>query len=466
MSAPTQPDRAQYRLIITRRGATEILLSKQLSGCSLPSVEVLAGSRVALQLVAGAEQKCQLETYCLLTGDVATSLPHSLPDRYAVMESRCRTDDAPPETMWASPAAAISELTLTAADQGAIRGSLDDLHSHIAAPQTGPFARPDWIDELFRWVQEQIEALDLRLTGEFQQLNASPTFSLLRMETTGAAVWFKATGEPNTRELGISVALDRLFPGYVPRVLGVYPRWNGWLTGEIAGRTLDDCADVGAWAGAARALAELQIASVAKTDRLLENGCRDLRLDQLGHEIEPFLARTQELMAIQTRPSPRILTDSEIRVLGDRLSDALAELRNYGIPNTLGHLDPNPRNIIVSPQACGFLDWSEGSVTHPLFTFEYLCEHARRAFAQPDGVREALVAAYLEPWRSFFSPEVIAQTMSLSPLLAVFACAVNANAYFSEAFRNPTFAGYFRSLVRRAHREAEKMAARSDRCLA
>jgi hypothetical protein len=227
--------------------------------------------------------------------------------------------------------------------------------------------------------------------------NASPTFSLVRIETTGPAVWFKATGEPNAHELPISIALHRVFPNYVPRILGVHPTWNAWLSEEVPGSTLDDLADIQAWADVAKALAELQIASVTKTNMFLESGCRDLRLPQLVEQIDPFLARMSELMEMQTKQPPQILTDSELSVLGDRLRAAFYELEQYRLPSTLGHLDLNPHNILVSPARCCFLDWAEGCVTHPLFTFEYLREYSRRSLSEPDAVAETLVAAYLHP---------------------------------------------------------------------
>jgi Phosphotransferase enzyme family len=466
MAVQTQPDRAQYRLIITRRRAIEILVSKRFSGSALPCIEVLAHARLAAQLVAGAKQKCNLDTYCLSIGSLPALREDPCPDKFALMEAVRQDDPVPPNVTWISSIEAVSGDVLLPTDQLAVRSSLEDLDRHAASPEAGPFARSGWIKELFRWVCNQIDPLGLSPTGAFEQLNASPTFNLMRIETTGAAVWFKATGQPNKRELGISVALDRLFPGHVPRVLGVHPIWNGWLSEELKGPALDDSADVRVWAGAARALADLQIAAISRTEALLESGCRDLSLHQLVDQIKPFLARVRELMALQTKQSPQILNNSEIGALGERLNDALNELHKRRIPATLGHLDPNPRNIIAAPNRYGFLDWAEGSVTHPFFTFEYLCEHARRAFAEPDSVAERLAAAYIEPWQSFFSSESIKQAMSISPLLAVYACALNTNAHSPEAFRNPARAGYFRSLARRAHREAEKLATRSDRCLA
>jgi Phosphotransferase enzyme family len=465
MATQTQPDRVQYRLIVTRRSATEVLLSKQLPRCALPKLDVPARTRVAEQLVASTMEKYQLETYCLWTGSFPSPLQDCSPDRYAVMEARHPNDDPPPGTEWILSATTAPEVMITAADQSAIRISLENLNRYLANPDTGPFARPGWIQELLSWVEDQLEPIGLRLTGGFQQINASPTFSLVRLETTGAAVWFKATGTPNRHELGVSVILHRLFPSHVPRVLGIHPSWNGWLCEEIPGPALQDLEYVGAWVEAARALAELQISSVDHTQALLESGCSDLRLRQLAEQVDPFLARMSELMALQTKQPPDILANSELSVLGDRLKNALYDLQQFRLPNTLGHRDLNPRNVIVSPSGPCFIDWAEGCVTHPLVTFEYLREHAQHNSSRCDTVVKDLWAAYLRPWQAFFDPEVFSRAAVLSPLLAVFVYAVAGGEWRSpEILQNPSSAGYFRALTRRAFREANRIRARSDRC--
>jgi len=155
----------------------------------------------------------------------------------------------------------------------------------------------------------------LSLTGKFRQFNASPTFSLIRFETDGPALWFKATGEPNLHELPITVSLTRLFPGYLPPILGVHPLWNAWLCEEISSTTLDQFTELFAWVRVAEKLAELQIASIGKCCRLLDNQCRDLRLSKLVDLIPPFLARMAEFMAAQQKQPPIPLTIRELDFL-------------------------------------------------------------------------------------------------------------------------------------------------------
>lgn len=461
-----QPHLIRFRLIITRRKASEILLSTGPSGRSLPEVEASGGARLTGQFVARVRQAYHLETCCLSTNGTSLSPDVSFSERYPVLETLDQDAKAPAATMWLSSPAAASAGEVPAADRSAISTALEELGRYIAEPAKGPFARPGWMEEeLLPWVQDVIRPLGLRATGKFEQLNASPMFSLLRMETNGRAVWFKATGEPNLHELPVSVALSGLFPNCVPRVLGVHPIWNAWLSEEAPGQTLDDCTDLRAWARAATVLAELQIASVPRTESLIEAGSQDLRLHQLESRIDPFLRRMSHLMSRQPKEPPQILNDAEIRLLGDCLKAAFSEFKQHRMPDALGHLDIHPANIVVSPAACCFLDWAKASVTHPLFTFEYFREQARRSLGEPDQPNGALTAAYLEPWQSLCSREALTQAMAYSPVLAVFAYAVASKKWSSpEALRNAALGGYFRSLARRAYREAAQIGSGRKPC--
>jgi hypothetical protein len=460
-----QPDRARYRLIITRRRAAEILLSKKPSGCSLPVLEVLAGSRVAEQLVAGTKQECRLQTYCLSTGTLPTSTQESSLDRYAVMEVVRHDDDTPTDAIWISSEEVASNATLLLADRTAVHSSLEDLNRYTAQPEAGPFARPGWIEELFGWVQDQIKPLGLRLGGGFRQLNASPTYSLVRLETTGAAVWFKAAGHPNSHELPISLLLSRLFPRYVPAILGVHALWNGWLSTEVPGTSLDEITDCSAWERVARDLAGLQIASVGRSAELLEAKCRDLRLPRLVELIDPFLARMDELMAAQEKQSPAPLTGRELALLGDQLRDGCSLLQSLGLPDTLSHLDFNPGNIIVSPDRCVFLDWAEAYVGHPFLTFEYLLEHLRRSHPGKTSQESAARFAYAERWNSLYPLGVISEAMAVTPLITVLAYAVCVQGFAdSRPDDDPRLGAFLRALTRRMRLEASAYRERREQC--
>jgi hypothetical protein len=115
---------------------------------------------------------------------------------------------------------------------------------------------------------------------------------------------------------------------------------------------------------------------------------------------------------------------------------------------------------------CCFLDWAEGCVSHPFLTFEYLREHARRRLGEDGAAIERIAAAYLGPWQSEYSPEIVRQAMVLSPLVAVFGAAVNDSALRSvDPLQNARVAGYFRSLTRRMFREAAEITKGKERCV-
>src|SRR5208282_4489148 len=112
------------------------------------------------------------------------------------------------------------------------------------------------------WVTRSIEPLGLHLSGPFRQFNGSPTFSLIRFETNGPAVWFKAVGEPNVREFPITMALGKACPNYVPAVIATRPDCNGWLTREVEGINLGGSLDLSLWTTTASTLARLQVQSL------------------------------------------------------------------------------------------------------------------------------------------------------------------------------------------------------------
>ncbi len=453
----------RYRLIVTRRNASEVLLIPSGTGWALPQVEIHPQQRVVEQLTTSVSKAWRLEAYCLF-------LPASLNSerdgerKCAVMESVQHNGKAPARSCWMPPAAAIG--CRNAGETALIRQSLDELNSYTKGEKAAPFARPGWLRELFTWTEEQVAPLDLQVTGGFRQLNASPTFSLIRLETGDGAVWFKATGEPNSHELPISLALARFFPSHVPRILGVQPAWNGWLSSEVPGSGLDQVADGSAWERAAEELAELQIASIGKSRELLEAKCKDLRIPKVVGLIDPFLARMAEFMAAQEKQSPAPLAASELASLREGLEEACLLLDGFGLPDTIGHIDFNPGNILVSEDRCIFLDWAEGCVTNPLITFEYLRQHLERSALREPGAAERVFSAYIQPWKSLYCSNDLRRALALSSLIAVFVYAVASSSWrSSDLVHNPTLAGYFRSLTRRMYREAIHAVERSELCL-
>jgi hypothetical protein len=371
----------------------------------------------------------------------------------------------PPTVSWAP----FSSLTIAsfrdAQDLRWICNALRTLSHHAESRSEGPFAKPGWLRELCSWIAQQIEPLKIRLTGNFRQLNASSSFSLIRFETTGPAVWFKAVGKPNAHEFNIVSTLAILFPAYLPRIVAVRPEWNAWLTTEAEGTSPDADSDFSMWRTISERLAEFQIASIHETPRLMVVGCRDVSVSSLLNCADEFFAIMGEFMKQQIKTPPSSLTSKELFRLNERIKETLSLLAASGIPDALNHLDLNPGNIFVSGDRCTFIDWAEAAIGHPFLTFQYLLEHLVRLRPDHADRREELVSPYASQWQHFAPPSAVSHSLALTPLIAVFAYAVSTGTWREpETFASPRASGYFRSLVRRMKREADALENRSFEC--
>jgi hypothetical protein len=294
----------------------------------------------------------------------------------------------------------------------------------------------------------------------------APSFSLIRFETDGPALWFKAVGKPNEKETSITCTLAQLFPDYLPPILGTRPDWNGWLAEEAEGRNLHETQEITFWKAAATALARLQIESIDHGPRILSAGARDLGPAVLASLVQPFIEMMTQLMEEQRKVPPAVLCRQELLSLGDCIHSALAALDAVGIPPTVGHFDLNPGNIIVSPTRCVFLDWVEAYVGNPLLSFEYLLEHLRGITAMSASVEATLIESYCAQWEKVVSPAAFGEALRFGPLLAVFAYAIGNDAWTDmQKLLEPATAGYLRSLARRMNREANELTHRRPVCL-
>jgi Phosphotransferase enzyme family len=208
----------------------------------------------------------------------------------------------------------------------------------------------------------------------------------------------------------------------------------------------------------------LQIASFGYGLHLIGVGCKDVRASSLLDRVDPFFDCMTQLMRAQTRESPPPLTESEIATLARNVREALEELCDSDVPNVLGHLDCNPGNILVSRGHSVFLDWAEGCVGHPFFTFEYLLEHRRKFHGTGHREEEALIGTYTDAWKSFLSPRHFAADRQWIPLAAAFAYAARNACIFTAAPR-PETASFLRSMTRRMKREADALAPRRSICV-
>jgi hypothetical protein len=452
-----------FKAIIARHSNSDVLLVQE-SHLRLPTVTIPKWTRFTPEIAECVLQQSGLRTISLFHPETKNTAGE-LDDQYVILEPRDSSWQAPAGFRWVSrdrlPNSFRSEQ-----EAQSLENALGIADAYNSGRLHGSFARAGWFDHLVSWAQEQLDPYGLTITGEFRQLNCGPTFSLVRLETDGPAVWFKAVGEPNLREFPITTALAQHFPAYLPTLIGTQPSWNAWLTFEAEGSMLDEKSDLATWKKAAQTLAELQIQSATNAPALLEAGCRNVGISILLEQIDSFFDVMAELMARQPKVPPPMLSSEELHALAARMKEACTCLAAIGLPETLGHMDFNPGNIIGSPNRCVFLDWAEAYVGHPFYTFEYLREQLSRNHPDKKAWQAEVTSCYLDPWFSFGSADVATRALDVTPLVAVLAYGLSSNTWQdAERLENPQLAAYFRSLVRRMQREIQTWDERRQRCL-
>jgi len=460
-----QSDRELYHIILLSSDAKKIMLIPSNDGFLLPLIEIPRWQRVAQNLTAEVQTQCGCNAVCLFTSE-NTGLEEFPKTNHQVMEY-CRPATKPKGNSrgeWVQVAALSRQDFVDPQDHVELQRALTRLED-TRSSSSWPFTSLGWFQRLHVWVEDAISPLGLRLNGTFSQLNASRSFALLRFETSGRPVWFKAVGEPNVHEFPITQALTKLFPQYLPQIIATQPAINGWLTLEAKGSSLSDETHLPSWNSAAETLAKLQLDSITETGLLVEAGAPELPCFALSKLIDPFFSVMGQLMEEQAKVPPPLLTRDELLLLAEQIEQAFSSFQNLHLPDALGSLDLNPGNIIVSDSGCVFLDWAEAYVGNPLISFQYLLENFRRTCGQDENAEHKLTRAYVQPWTSVVPQHNLEKALALAPLLAAYTYTVATDTWHDEIrLRTPGAAGHLRSLVRRMSREARRLEAPRPLC--
>lgn len=445
-----------WRLIILRRNASQVLVFQNAAGFYLPSVAIPAHGRIALALNAQVKALWNLDVYSLYPLP-ATASSH-VTVRYHIVEALQYESVIPQRAQWLPIGTTTAHQFIEHQDISAIETWIGILARIDPNGHHAPFEIPGWFFDLRDWVQDTIRPLRLTLTGNFQQFNASSSFSLMRFETDAEAVWFKAVGHPNEREFPLTVLLSNHLSFFTPQVLATQPPWNAWLTLEVPGSRLTHAQSLTAWKNAARDLARMQLASIDLAETVLCGDLRDVRVAALLAQVEPFFKCLSELMDRQTTDNPARLSIEDLAQLKTSAHDALLELRREGVPDSLGHLDLHPENIIALPERTVFLDWAEGSVGHPFLSFAHFLEHFLRSSLSSDEAQVCLTREYATVWESSYSIKNLDALLRVSTFVAVFAHAVSSDAWHDALkLQQAPVASYYRSLARHMKRYRDRI---------
>lgn len=437
---PNDPKCIECRLVVIEGGSMRVLTVASSAGPSLPRESIPAYARAAEALTEAIEHKVGLRTVQLAI------LPGPEELTYCAVHEIIGSQ----RQIWKLlPFAVLDEIDpgeLTDTERAAVHKIMKG-----EAPELGRFAQIGWIDKL------------LARTGIYQGRTSMPAirhfnqgtdFCLLSLtDLTGRKMWFKAVGEPNTREYALTAELTRRFPAFLPKILTTVPEWNGWVMEDVEGVPLNESEAIDQCEQALTALAIMQKEMVVDMASLSALGAKDWTCGRIASLSEPFFAESQRAMEAQTSTRSRPLGSGELHQLRIDIERALQEFSDTEMPETLMHGDIGHGNIIATVNGPVFLDWAETYVGHPFLSAEHLLADLARSNPSFGAGQGVLRAHYAANWKTQVRPADLEKTCLLSPAISAFAYAVVA--WDANLSRSDTTLVWplLRSMLRRTRRE-------------
>jgi hypothetical protein len=258
-----------------------------------------------------------------------------------------------------------------------------------------PWQDPAWMPEMASWVDARLAAAGIRRRSEVARIWFRPRAALLSVETDRGRMWAKAVPPVFAHEIALTELLADIDPGIVPPVVAADRALGRIITEHVEGPLLSGLDDPAIWTATLSRLAEIQRVLASDPTALREAGAVAAPLARLAETL-PGLLGDDDLLLVDR---PDGLTGREAAGLRRRIPDLVRACRSLdasGIPDSLDHGDLAADEVIIGAMGPVFLDWSDGSITHPFLSAAALLSGGGTARASAD----ELAAGYLGPWLS------------------------------------------------------------------
>ena len=362
-----------------------VLVLEGEDGCRLPAIE-LEGTWDELSVVR--------EAIAALTGVeaiVVRSIERSVDEDRSVLDLGLElesTGSSPPASGAAWRAAReLASLPLLDRDRTLVERHLSDR----PAPERPPWARRGWFPEAAAWIVDTLARHGRSIRGPVEQISSWCISSILRVETDGGRVYFKATARsPLFADEGtVTRGIAELFPGNVPRPIAVDPE-RRWMLLDDFGPVVGWQADVETRVEVLSTFGRMQLEAASRQDELFALGLLDRRPAWLAAEIASLLES----------PDALGLEAGEVDDLGTlipRFVEACDRLADGAVPDSLVHGDLHLSNVARDGGHYVFFDWTDACLTHPFLDLLVVL------FEEDPELRDTLLDAYLGVWAEFAS---------------------------------------------------------------
>lgn len=340
-------------------------------------------------------------------------------ERIYELENHSAAHDMPLAATWVSH----SDLGQLRLDSVELRDLLQDWFARTtgAVPARGaPWTQHGWYVQALAWAAAQLRERGLVVERSPEQLRAWERKFVMRLRAEGSSYLFRAVPPVFGHAPALAEWLHRHLPQYVPELIAADETRGWYLVRELedVSAPLEETREETLWEDAARALAELQIATITRTADLRELGVPVRTLDVLAHRI-PKLLRDGAAMLLGGACGLTRAQMQQVVLLEPRLLEMCEELSALPVPPALEHGDLLAKHIQVSLQGPQFLDWAAASIAHPFFSLFHLLDDAASLVAESSmESQRQLREVYLEPWRELAPREQLERAFVIARVLA------------------------------------------------
>jgi len=253
-----------------------------------------------------------------------------------------------------------------------------------------PWADPAWLGELTAWIDARLSAAGIHRRSEPIIGHSWARAVVLSFDTDRGRMWTKAVPEVFAHEVSVTLLLADIDPGCVPPVVTADAAVGRIITEHVKGPTLASLLDrEDAWDASLSRLAEIQRVLAAEPVALAIAGVADMPVRALAAAV-PRLLADDDLLQAGHRGGLTVSEVASLRAMAPALVDTCNALAASGVPDSLEHGDLTADEVILGEMGPVFLDWSDGSITHPFLSAASLLAGG--------AMHDARQAAYLGPW--------------------------------------------------------------------
>ncbi len=255
---------------------------------------------------------------------------------------------------------------------------------------------PKWAAGMTTWVDARLHEAGIRRLGAMTGVRVWDRAGILTFETDRGRMWAKAVPPVFGHEIALTELLADIDPGIVPPVVAADRALGRIVTEHVEGPLLSDTrGDHAVWDAALSRLGEIQRVLTGEPAALAEAGVVAAPIAALAADL-PRLLDDDDLLLVDRAGGLTRAEAAAVRARTPEFVEACEALAAGAIPDSLDHGALAADEVIIGAMGPVFLDWSDGSITHPFLS-------AASLLSDSDGAGSAAderAAAYLGPWLS------------------------------------------------------------------